>query len=398
MVFPFKGLEDFKIDLDQDHELLRTTIRDFLEREVQNRVEEGERKGDLGEVREKIKELGLNGLDVPQEYGGAGGDYLSLLVATEEISRIWPSLSTFFLINWMFTSALLRFGGKDIKERYVPPVARGEKIAAFANTEPGAGTDVAGMSSVAKKVNGGYVLTGKKIFITSGDLADYIIVTARTSPPSEQRWKGITMFVVERDFPGFKVESRIDTTGLKASHTTEISFNEVKVPEENVVGEVGQGFKYAVSSFDYARTIVASQALGIGQAALEKMVRYSMDRKSFGQSIAGFQMVQQKVSESMADLTTTRLLVYWAGSLYKRGMENEYIMAASLAKFFATEAAERIVLRAMTVHGGYGVTTSTGLERMLRDIQILKTYEGTNDIQRVSAARHFYRKFMGLNV
>ncbi len=298
----------------------------------------------------------------------------------------------------MFTSALLRFGNKDLKDRYIPPIARGDKIAAFANTEPGAGTDVAGMTSTAKKINGHYVITGKKIFITSGDLADYIIVTARTSPPLEQRWKGITMFVIEKDFPGFKVEGRIDTTGLKASHTTEISLNEVKVPEENIVGEVGHGFKYAVSSFDYARTIVASQALGIAQAALEKMVRYSADRKSFGQSIASFQMVQQKVSESMADLTTSRLLVYWAGTLFKKGMENEYIMAASLAKFFATEAAERVVLRAMTAHGGYGVTTSTGLERMLRDIQILKTYEGTNDIQRVSAARHFYRKFMGINV
>ncbi|QKR00074.1 acyl-CoA dehydrogenase [Metallosphaera tengchongensis] len=398
MVFPFKNLEDFKVDLNQDHELLRTTLRDYLEREVQSKVEIGERSGDLGEVREKIKELGLNGLDVPAEYSGSGGDYISLLVATEEMSRVWPSLSTFFLINWMFTSALLRFGSDEIKKRYVPPVARGDKIAAFANTEPSAGTDVAGIKTTAKKIDGGYVITGRKIFITSGDLADYIIVTARTSPIAEPRWRGITMFVVEKDFPGFKVEGRIDTTGLKASHTTEISFNEVKVPEENVVGEVGQGFKYAVSSFDYARTIVSAQALGIAQSALEKLVKYSVERKSFDKSIASYQMVQQKVSESLADVTTSRLLVYWAGSLYQRKMENEYIMAASLAKFFATEAAERVVLRAISAHGGYGVTVSTGLERMLRDIQILKTYEGTNDIQRTSAARHFYRKFMGQNV
>ncbi|MEL9970087.1 MAG: acyl-CoA dehydrogenase family protein [Metallosphaera sp.] len=398
MVFPFKGLEDFKIDLSQDHEILRRSLREFLEREVKDKVEEGERKGDLLEVREKIKELGLNGLDVSEEYGGASGDYLSLLVATEEMSRVWPSLSTFFLINWMFTSAILRFGSEDLKERYVVPVARGERIAAFANTEPGAGTDVAGITSVAKEINGNYVINGRKIFITNGDLADYIILTARTSPISEPRWKGITMFVIERNYEGFKVEGRIDTTGLKASHTTEISLNEVKVPKENVVGKVGEGFKYAVSSFDYARTIVAAQALGIAQAALEKMISYSLERKSFGQSIASFQMVQQKVSESMADVITSRLLVYWAGTLFKNKMENEYVMAASLAKFFATESAEKVVLRAMTAHGGYGVTTSTGLERMLRDVQILKTYEGTNDIQRISAARHFYRKFMGINL
>jgi Acyl-CoA dehydrogenases len=396
MVYPFKEVEDFKVELTQDHELLRSTIREFMEREVANRAEEGERNGDLGVVREKIRELGLNGLDVPAEYGGSGADYLSLIVATEEISRIWPSVSTFLLINWMFTNAILKFGSEELKKKYVPPVAKGERIAAFANTEPGAGTDVAGITSVAKKVGENYILTGRKIFITNGDLADYIIVTARTSQPQTPRWKGLTMFVVEKDFPGFKVEGRIETTGLKASHTTEISFNEVKVPEENVVGQVDMGFKYAVSSFDYARTIVASQALGIGQAALEKMVQYSVDRKSFGQSLASFQMVQQKLSESMAELFQARLLTYWAGNLLVKGKEEEYVMVASLAKFSATEAAERIILRAMTVHGGYGVTTSTGLERMLRDVQILKTYEGTNDIQRISAARHFYRKFLGI--
>lgn len=397
MVFPFRSLEDFKIDINQDHELFRESIREFMEKEVRNHVEKGENSGDIPkEIKEKSKELGLYGLDMPEKYGGQGGNYIYLLIATEEMSRVWPSLATFFLINWMFTNAISKFGNEYLKEKYIPDIVSGKKVAAFANTEPGAGTDVAGIQSIAKKIDDHYVITGKKIFITNGDIADYYIVTARTSS-EEKRWKGLSMFVIEKDFPGFKVESRISTTGLKASHTAELSLNEVKVPKENLVGEEGLGFKYAVASFDYARTIVSAQAVGIGQAALEKLLEYSLQRSSFNQKLASFQVVQQKISESMADIYSSRLMTYWAGNLYVGDKEDDYISVASLAKFFSTEAAERTILRAMTVHGGYGVSVSTGLERMLRDIQILKTYEGTNDIQRLSAAKYMLKKVYGFS-
>ena len=204
------------------------------------------------------------------------------------------------------------------------------------------------------------------------------------------------MFVVEKD--SVKPVSRIETTGLKSSHTAEIVLEDVKVPQENLVGEEGNGFKYAVSAFDFARTIVASQAVGIGQAALEKMINYSLQRTAFDRKLAEFQLVQTKVSESLANLELARLITYWAGTLFKNNKENEYVIAASLAKFISTEFAEKIVLNAMSVYGGYGVTTSTGLERMLRDLQIMKTYEGTNDIQRISAARYLYNKFIGYKV
>ncbi|MEM0363752.1 MAG: acyl-CoA dehydrogenase family protein [Sulfolobaceae archaeon] len=399
MVFPFKSLEDFKIEISQDHELLRSAIRDFSENVLAKYVEKGEKELDIPiEVKIKAKEIGLYGLFLDQQLGGQGADYLSLLVASEEISRVWPSFSTFLLIDWMFIYTLSKFGSDELKKKYIPPVAQGEKVGAFANTEPTAGSDVAGIKTTAKKINSGeYVINGRKIFITNGDIADYYIVTARTSPPDPNaRWKGISMFVVEKD--SVKPVSRIETTGLKSSHTAEIVLEDVKVPQENLVGEEGNGFKYAVSAFDFARTIVASQAVGIGQAALEKMINYSLQRTAFDRKLAEFQLVQTKVSESLANLELARLITYWAGTLFKNNKENEYVIAASLAKFISTEFAEKIVLNAMSVYGGYGVTTSTGLERMLRDLQIMKTYEGTNDIQRISAARYLYNKFIGYKV
>jgi hypothetical protein len=398
-MFPFKSIEDFNLGLTQDHEILRNAIRDFAENSMSIYVEKGEMERDLPkELKEKAKEIGLYGLDVPTEYGGQGGDYLTLLVASEEISRVWTSFSTFFLIQWMVNRAILKYGKDELKKKYLPLTVVGEKIGAFANTEPDAGSDVAGIKSTAKKVNGHYILNARKIFITNGDIADYFIITARTSPPDPKaRWKGITMFLVEREW-GVKTVSRIETTGLKASHTAEIVLEDVKVPEENVLGDEGMGFKYAVESFDYARTIVAAQALGIAQAAFEKMVEYSLQRKAFEKKLAEFEIVQQKVSESLSDIITSRLLTYWAGTLYQKGKMEEYIVAASLAKFHSTEAAERIVLKAMSVYGGYGVSVSSGLERLLRDLQILKTYEGTNDIQRISAARQFYYRFKGIKV
>jgi len=400
MVFPLSSIEDFKLEIQPDHEIFRKAIREFAEREISKYVEEGERIRDIPlELRKKARELGLFALDVPTEYGGQGADYISLLVATEEISRIWPSFSTYIMIHWMFNYALMKFGSEELKRKYIPEVAEGKRIVAFANTEPAAGSDVAGITSIAKKVGKYYIITGRKIFITNGDIADTFIITARTSPPPpDARWKGISMFIVERENGGIKVLSRIETTGLKASHTAELELNEVKVPEENLVGEEGMGFKYALETFDYTRTIVASQALGIGQAAFEIMSRYSLDRRAFEKKIAEFQIVQNKIAESLADLEASRLLTYWAGSLFKNNRMKEYIIAASLAKFFVTEAMERIVLRAMSTLGGYGVSTSSGLERMLRDLQILKTYEGTNDIQRITAARQYYYRYFGVKV
>ena len=294
---------------------------------------------------------------------------------------------------------ILLFGSEELKKKYVTPVARGDKAAAFANTEPSAGSDVAGIQTVAKKVNGKYIINGRKIFITNGGVADYYVVTARTSPPDPNaRWKGISMFVVEREWKGVKVLNRIETMGLKASNTAELAFEDVEVPAENLIGEEGMGFKYAMATFDRTRVGVAAQAVGVAQAALEKMVTYVTQRFAFQSPLIGFQMVQEKIAESLTEVNTARLLTYWAASLFDRRAENEAIIAASMAKFYATEIAEKVAIRAITVHGGYGVATSTGVERLLRDVEVMKIYEGTNDIQKLTILRETARRLLGLKL
>ncbi|MEM0164892.1 MAG: acyl-CoA dehydrogenase family protein [Saccharolobus sp.] len=400
MVLPFTSVETFSINVSEKHELFRRAVREFMEKHVAPYVEEGERKMTVpNEVLEKAKEIGLYGISAPEEYGGQGGDTLMTAIAQEEISRVWPSLSARLSIGGLFMTPILLFGSEELKKKYVTPVARGDKAAAFANTEPSAGSDVAGIQTVAKKVNGKYIINGRKIFITNGGVADYYVVTARTSPPDPNaRWKGISMFVVEREWKGVKVLNRIETMGLKASNTAELAFEDVEVPAENLIGEEGMGFKYAMATFDRTRVGVAAQGVGVAQAALEKMVTYVTQRFAFQSPLIGFQMVQEKIAESLTEVNTARLLTYWAASLFDRGAENEAIIAASMAKFYATEIAEKVAIRAITVHGGYGVATSTGVERLLRDVEVMKIYEGANDIQKLTILRETARRLLGLKL
>lgn len=400
MVLPFSGVEIYSINLTPNHEIFRKSVREFLEKYVVPVVDKGEKEGKVPEeVLQKAKEMGLFGVEVPEQYGGQGGDMLMMAIAQEEMSRVWPSLSSRISIGGLFMTPILLFGNEEQKKKYVTPIARGEKEAAFANTEPVAGSDVAGIQSVAKKVGNKYILNGRKIFITNGGYADYFVVTARTSPPDPKaRWKGISMFIVEKNWKGVKVASRIDTMGLKASYTAELVFEDVEIPEENLIGEEGMGFKYAVSTFDRTRVGVAAQGVGVAQGALEKMVTYSMQRTAFGSPLINFQMVQEKIAESLTEVNVARLVTYWAASLFDRGMENEAIVAASMAKYFATEVAERVAIRAITVHGGYGVATDTGVERYLRDVEVMKIYEGTNDIQKLTILRETARRLLGLKL
>ena len=371
-----------------------------MERDVAPYVEKGEREGSIPkELLEKAKELGLFGISVPQEYGGQGGDLLMEAMAVEEMVRVWASFAVRVTVGGLYMAPILLFGNEDQKKKYVTPVAKGEKIAALANTEPSGGSDVAGIQSVAKKVNGKYILNGRKIFITNGGIADYYVVTARTSPPEPNaRWKGISMFIVEREWKGVKVLSRIETMGLRASNTAELAFEDVEVPEENLIGEEGMGFKYAVTAFDRTRVGVAAQGVGIAQAALEKMVGYAVQRRLFESQLIDFQMVQEKIAESITEVNTARLLTYWAATLFNEGKIDEGIIAASMAKLYSTEIAEKVAIRAITVHGGYGVATSTGVERLLRDVEVMKIYEGANDIQKLTILKETARRLLKLKL
>jgi len=395
-MFPFYSSEDFEIRTTQDHELIRKTVREFMEEEVRKIVEVGESKREIPEeIRRKAADLGLMSIDVPREYGGQGGDMLGTAIVAEEISRIWPSFSTHILIYYMFSYTLLNFGNEEQKRKYVPPVARGEKIPAHANTEPYAGSDVAGIRTYAKRINDSYVINGRKIFITNGDIADYYLVTARTSPPeTNQRWKGISVFIIEKGMPGLKVVNRIDTLGLRASHTAELSFEDLKVPSENLVGVEGQGFKYFVETYDYSRVFVAAQALGLAQSALELMVDYTSKREAFNQQLIDFQLIQEKIADITSLVSASRLLTYWAANLFMKGKKDEAIIASSIAKMFSTEGAEKASILAITGQGGYGVS-SGGAERLLRDVEIMKIYEGANDIQRLTIAKQIMKIING---
>ena len=400
MVLPFSTSEIYNVKVTEDHELFRKAVREFMEREVAPYVDKGEREGEIPkELLEKAKELGLFGISVPKEYGGQGGDTLMETIAIEEMVRVWPSFAVRVTGGGLFMVPILLFGTEEQKKKYVTPVAKGEKFAAFANTEPGAGSDVAGIQSVAKKENGKYILNGRKIFITNGGIADYYIVTARTSPPDPKaRWKGISMFIVEREWKGVKVLGRIETMGLRASNTAELAFENVEVPAENLIGEEGMGFKYALMTFDRTRIGVAAQGVGVAQAALEKMVSYAIQRQAFGSPLINFQMVQEKIADSITEVNAARLLTYWAASLFDQGKIDEAIVAASMAKLYATEVAERVAIRAITVFGGYGVATSTGVERLLRDVEVMKIYEGANDIQRLTILRESARRLLKINL
>ncbi|WP_432517895.1 acyl-CoA dehydrogenase family protein [Saccharolobus islandicus] len=400
MVLPFNSVEAFSVNVSEKHELFRRAVREFMERDVAPYVEKGEKEGTVPkEVLEKAKEIGLYGVAVPEQYGGQGGDTLMTAIAQEEISRVWASLSTRVSVGGLFMTPILLFGNEEQKKKYVTPVARGDKVAAFANTEPAAGSDVAGIQTIAKKINGKYVINGRKIFITNGGIADYYVVTARTSPPEPNaRWKGISMFIVEREWKGVKVLNRIETMGLRASNTAELAFEDVEVPAENLLGEEGNGFKYAMATFDRTRVGVAAQGVGVAQAALERMVTYSTQRFAFQSPLIGFQMVQEKIAESLTEVNTARLLTYWAASLFDRGLENEAIVAASMAKLYATDIAEKVAIRAITVHGGYGVATSTGVERLLRDVEVMRIYEGANDIQKLIILRETARRLLGIKM
>jgi len=399
MVFPFTSIEDFKVELTEEHELFRKAVRQFVEQylePVAMEIEKTDRIPD--ELFEKARELGLFGVGIPEEYGGQGGGHVMEAILMEELSRVSPAFGTAVAVRALFTTPILLFGTEEQKRKYVTPVARGEKFAAHANTEPCCGSDVAAIQTRARRVNDHYIITGRKIFITGSDKADYFVVSARTSPPKEgKRWWGITVFIVERDTPGLKVGQRFNVMGLRGERPHEVILDEVKVPAENVVGKVDEGFKVIVTTYDHTRVGIAAQGVGIAQGAFEKALNYALQRQAFERPIIAFEGVAFKIADMLTMLEAARLLTYWAATLADRG-DRRFIIAASMAKTFATEVAEKIANMAIKIHGGVGVDMETGVERYLRDAIITTIYEGTNDIQRATIVRQLLRDVFGVKL
>ena len=399
MVFPFMSVEDFKINLTEEHEIFRKSIREFVESKLMPIWQEVERTNKIPEgILKEAAELGLFGVGIPEEYGGQGGGQLLTAILTEEVSRAIPSLAVTLGVNHLFAVPILLYGSEEQKKRYVTPIARGEARGAHANTEPSGGSDVAGIQSRARRENSHYIINGRKVFISGAADADYLVVSARTSPPREdKRWWGITVFIVERDMPGLKIGQQFKVMGMRGEQPYEVILEDVRVPEENIVGPLDEGFKVIVSTYDHTRIGIAAQAVGIAQASFERALNYALQRELFGQRLIEFEMIIEKLADMYMRLEASRLLTYWAASLADEG-KREFIVAASLAKAFATETAEWVARQAVQIHGGYGVDVETGVERYLRDAIITTIYEGTNEIQRLTIVRQLVRQAFGLKI
>ena len=398
MVFPFNSVQDFQVLIDEDVELFRKAVREVVENKVLPRWQEIEKTNTIPkEIFEEFAQQGFFGVGFPEEYGGQGGGQLLTAVLTEEVARAVPSLAVAIGVNHLFGIPILLFGTEEQKKKYITPIAQGKAFGAHANTEPCCGSDVAGIQSKARKVNDHYVITGRKIFISGAEKADYFIVSARTSPPTEKRWWGISVFVVERDTPGLKIGQRFNVVGMRGEQPYEVILDEVKVPAENLVGPENEGFKVIVTTYDYTRIGIAAQAVGIAQATFEAAVNYALQREAFGKRLIEFEMIIQKLADMYMKLEAARLLTYWAATLADQG-RREFVIASSLAKAFATEAAEWIARQSVQIHGGVGVDEETGVVRYLRDSIITTIYEGTNEIQRLTIVRQLVRQVFGLKI
>lgn len=371
--------------LSEEHQQLREMVRDFALNEVAPTAKERDEEARFDrEIWDKMAELGLTGIPWPEEYGGAGFDYLAYVIAVEELSRVCAATGVTLsahtsLAGW----PVYKFGTEEQKQKYLRPMAEGKKIGAYCLTEPGSGSDAGGMKTTAVLDGDEYVLNGSKIFITNGGIAEVYIVFALTNP--EARTRGVSAFIVEPDFPGFKVGKKEDKMGIRSSPTAEIIFDNCRVPKENLLSEEGQGFKIAMQTLDGGRNGIAAQAVGIAQGALDAAVEYAKTREQFGKPIAANQGVSFKLADMATAVEASRLLTYQAAWLESNGLP--YGKASAMAKLMAGDTAMKVTTEAVQIFGGYGYTKEYPVERFMRDAKITQIYEGTQEIQRLVISR-----------
>ena len=364
-------------------------VRDFCVREVKPHAAGWDREERFPrEVVEQLGELGLLGMAVPEELGGAQLDTVSISLVVEEIARWDGSLAlTVASHNGLGTSHILRFGSDEQRKRFIPDIAAGKKLAAWGLTEPGSGSDAAGMRSTAVRKGSGWVLNGSKMFITQGSVGDVFVVLALTSP--EKRQKGVTAFVLERGMKGFTQRPLHGKLGMRSSDTAELIFEDVFVPDHNRVGEVDHGFVDTLKILDKGRITIGALSVGLGRGALEESIAYAKERKAFGKPIADFQALRWMMADMATELDAARLLVHRAAWLCDQG--RPYTSEASMGKLFASEAACRAAAHGVQIHGGYGFTREFMVERIYRDVKLCTIGEGTSEIQRLVIARELLK-------
>ncbi|MGG7059275.1 acyl-CoA dehydrogenase [Clostridium tertium] len=367
--------------LTREQELIKKMVREFAVNEVKPiaaEIDETERFP--MENVEKMAKLGMLGIPFSKEYGGAGGDTLSYIIAVEELSKVCATTGVIVSAHTSLCASLIeQFGTKQQKEKYLPELATGRKLGAFGLTEPGAGTDAAGQQTVAILDGDNYILNGSKIFITNGGVADIFVIFAMTD--KSKGTKGISAFIVEKNFEGFSVGKKEDKLGIRGSSTTELVMSNCIVPKENLVGQEGKGFGIAMKTLDGGRIGIASQALGIAEGAFEEAVNYMKERKQFGRPLSAFQGLQWMIAEMDTKIEAARHLVYKAAWLKDNKLP--YSVDAARAKLYAAEVAMDVTTKAVQIFGGYGYTKEYPVERMMRDAKITEIYEGTSEVQKM---------------
>ena len=368
------------------YELFSDLIKEFALNEVKPLAKEVDEEEKFPqETVKKMAECGLMGINVPTEFGGAGGDMKMYISAVEELSKVCATTGVVLSAHTsLCVSPILEFGTPAQKSQYVPKLASGEWLGAFGLTEPNAGTDASYQQTTAAKVEGGYVLNGTKIFITNAGYANVYIIFAMTD--KSQGTRGITAFIVESTFEGFKVGKKEAKMGIRGSSTCELIFTNCFVPDANVLGKIGEGFKIAMKTLDGGRIGIAAQALGIAEGALDETVAYVKERKQFNRPIAALQNTQFVLADLKTKVEAAKLLVYKAAmkkNEYAQGKKVSYSMEAAMAKLYAAEVAMEVTTKAVQLHGGYGYIREYDVERMMRDAKITEIYEGTSEVQRM---------------
>lgn len=377
--------------LNEQESMLQTLVRDFADRELAPRAREVDEKEEFDWPNwQGMARLGLTGIGIDPQYGGSGGGYRQIAIAAEETARGDAAASVSLIAHLSLgTTTIYRFGNDEQKRRFVPSLAGGQGVAAWALTEPGGGSDAAALQTTAVERDGTWFLNGSKIFITNADVAESMVVFA--TQDRTQGYKGINAFVVPQNAPGMTITPMRGKMGIRASSTNEVVFQDTPVPAENLLGEPGRGFRYAMEILDSSRIIIAAQCVGIGQAALEAAVRYAQQRATFGRPIAQHQAIQFMLADMTTAVYAARTTTMQAATLKDQGLP--YINEASMAKLIASEMCVNVTSQSVQVHGGYGYFKDSPVERLFRDARVTTIYEGTSEVQRLLIARQVLSQY-----